>query len=55
MMPILQGPLPAALQNYTEIAGGVLATSQNAEAAKLLIGFLTAASAKTVMKTKGFE
>ena len=49
------GPLPAEIQNYTTYAGGVSATTKEADAAKALIGLLSGPSAATVLREKGME
>jgi molybdate transport system substrate-binding protein len=51
----LLGPFPAELQSYTEVTAGVAAHAKEADGAKALIKFLTAPSAGTVFKAKGFE
>jgi molybdate transport system substrate-binding protein len=49
------GPLPAELQSYTLFHAGVGSASKNAAAAKALIQFLSAPSARAVFKAKGQE
>ena len=49
------GPLPSALQNYTNYAGGLVAAGTERDGAKAFIAFLTSPQAQTVMKSKGFE
>ena len=51
----LVGHLPASIQNFTEFSGGVVASSQNIEAGKALLGFLASPAVATLMKTKGLE
>ncbi len=51
----LLGPLPATIQYYTAFAAGIGATSNQAEAAKALIGFLSSPSVQARMKASGFE
>lgn len=51
----LAGPVPAEVQNYTTYAGGVSATTKEADAAKALIGLLGGPSAATVLREKGME
>ena len=51
----LAGPLPSAIQNYTQFAPGVVTGSSQADAAKALVTFLSAAPAQAVLKAKGFE
>jgi hypothetical protein len=49
------GSLPAALQNYTNYAGGLVAAGKEPDGGKALIVFLTSPPAQTVMILKGFE
>ncbi len=49
------GPLPEKLQNYIALAGGVSATSRNAEAGRTLLKLLSAPTAAAVYKSKGME
>jgi molybdate transport system substrate-binding protein len=51
----LVGPLPAAIQNYTQFAGGIVASSKDQNAARALIQFLSTPAAQTIWKQKGFE
>ena len=51
----LIGPLPSQIQNYTAFAAGIVARSEQRDAAKSLIGFLRTSSATAVMKSKGLE
>jgi len=51
----LVGPLPPAIQNYTQFAPGIVTDSSHAEAGGALITFLTSPAAQTVLKAKGFE
>lgn len=51
----LVGPLPPAIQNYTQFAPGIVTGSSQAEAAKALVTFFYSAAAKSVLKAKGFE
>jgi molybdate transport system substrate-binding protein len=51
----LAGPLPSAIQNYTQFAPGIVTGSSQADAAKALVTFLTSPAAKTVLRAKGFE
>lgn len=48
------GSLPAALQHYTNYAGGLVAAGKERDRAKAFIAFLTTPEAQTVMKSKGF-
>lgn len=49
------GPLPSAIQNYTQFAPGIVTDSSQTDAARALITFLTSSEAQTVLKAKGFE
>ena len=49
------GPLPSAIQNYTQFAPGTVTGSSQTEAAKALITFLSSPAAQTVLNAKGFE
>ncbi|MGY4285525.1 ABC-type molybdate transport system substrate-binding protein [Bradyrhizobium sp. LM2.7] len=49
------GPLPSEIQNYTQFAPGIVAGSNQTEAARALVMFLTSPAAQTVLKAKGFE
>jgi molybdate transport system substrate-binding protein len=51
----LLGPLPAAVQDYTKYAAGLVATGKEPDAAKALITFITSPSTLAVMKMRGFE
>jgi molybdate transport system substrate-binding protein len=51
----LVGPLPASIQNYTLFTAGVAAASENPNAARELITFISSPAALTVWKAKGFE
>jgi molybdate transport system substrate-binding protein len=51
----LVGPLPGALGSMTNFTAAVGAGSQQAEAAKSLIQFLTGPDAAPVLKAKGFQ
>ena len=51
----LIGNLPAPAQNYTEFAGGIVASGKQAEAGKALLGYLTSPAAAATMKAKGLE
>jgi molybdate transport system substrate-binding protein len=48
------GPLPPAIQNITQYAAGIIASSTQADAGKALIGFLSSPASVAVMKAKGF-
>ena len=49
------GPLPSAIQNYTQFAPGIVTSSSQTEAGGALVTFLSSPAAKTVLKAKGFE
>ena len=49
------GPLPSAIQNYTQFAPGIVAGSSQTDAARALVTFLSSPAARTVLKEKGFE
>jgi molybdate transport system substrate-binding protein len=49
------GPLPSEIQNYTQFAPGIVIGSNQTDAARTLITFLTSPAAQTVLKAKGFE
>jgi molybdate transport system substrate-binding protein len=51
----LAGPLPGEVQGYISFRAGVSANSNNAEAGKALIKFLTGPAAAPVYKAKGME
>jgi molybdate transport system substrate-binding protein len=51
----LAGPLPSAVQNYTQFAPGIIAGSNHADAARALVAFLSSPLAQAVLKAKGFE
>jgi len=51
----LAGPLPSAIQNYTQFAPGIVSGSTQIDAARALVTFLTSPAAQTVLKAKGFE
>ena len=51
----LLGPLPMAVQDYTNYAAGLVAAGQQREATKTLIAFLSTPQALAVMKARGFE
>ena len=51
----LVGPLPAEIQNYTVYAGGISATTKQADAAKKLLAALHGEGAQAVLKGKGME
>jgi molybdate transport system substrate-binding protein len=49
------GPLPSAIQNYTQFTPGIVTGSSQTEAAIALISFLSSPAAQTVLNAKGFE
>jgi molybdate transport system substrate-binding protein len=51
----LVGSLPEAIQNYTTVAGGFVASSKEREAAKALLRFISSPSALAIWTAKGFE
>jgi molybdate transport system substrate-binding protein len=51
----LVGPLPSAIQNYTQFAPGIVAGSRQIDATRALVAFLTSPAAQAVLKAKGFE
>ena len=51
----LAGPLPSAIQNYTQFVPGIVAGSSQADAGRALVTFLSSPAAQAVLKAKGFE
>jgi molybdate transport system substrate-binding protein len=51
----LAGPVPADLQSYISFAGGVATNTQNADAAKALLRFITSPAAAPTLKAKALE
>jgi molybdate transport system substrate-binding protein len=51
----LVGPLPPAIQNYTQFAPGIVTGSSQTDAARTLVTFLSSPAAQSVLKAKGFE
>jgi molybdate transport system substrate-binding protein len=51
----LAGPLPPAIQNYTQFVPGIVTGSGQTDAARALVTFLYSPAAQTVLKAKGFE
>src|ERR1700704_3118703 len=51
----LAGPLPSAIQTYTQFAPGFVTGSSQTDAARALVTFLSSPAAQTVLKAKGFE
>ena len=51
----LVGPLPAAIQNTTVLAAGILTASKTPESAKALINFLASPSTAVSLQADGFQ
>jgi molybdate transport system substrate-binding protein len=51
----LVGPLPAEIQHYTLFSAGIIASSNQKDAAEALTRFISSPSAQAVMRAKGFE
>jgi molybdate transport system substrate-binding protein len=51
----LAGPLPPAIQNYTQFAPGIVTGSSQTDPARALVTFLSSPAAQTVLTAKGFE
>ncbi len=51
----LVGPLPEPLQLYTDFSAGILAESEQKEAARSLVAFLASPEAATAIKNSGME
>jgi len=51
----LAGPLPSAIQNYTQFVPGIVTGNSQTDAARALVTFLSSPPAQTVLKAKGFE
>jgi molybdate transport system substrate-binding protein len=51
----LVGPLPEALQTETVYSAGILATAEQPDAARSLIGFLHTSAAAAVLRARGLE
>jgi molybdate transport system substrate-binding protein len=49
----LAGPLPSAIQNYTQFAPGIVTGSGQTDAARALVTFLYSPTAKTILKQRG--
>ena len=49
------GPLPAALQSYNHLTGGIPANGKQPEAARALLKFLATPAAQAIIKAKGME
>ena len=43
------GPLPSAIQNYTQFAPGIVTGSSQTDAARALVTFLSSPAAQTVL------
>ena len=51
----LAGPLPSAIQNYTQFVSGIITGSSKPDDARTLVTFLSSPAAQNVLKAKGFE
>ena len=51
----LVGPLPAAVQKYTNYVASLVATSHEQDAFRALVAFLASPEATAVLRSKGFE
>jgi molybdate transport system substrate-binding protein len=51
----LVGPLPQAIQNYTDFAAAVVSNSKHPDVARQFVTFIASPAAISVMKAKGFE
>jgi molybdate transport system substrate-binding protein len=51
----LAGPLPSAIQNYTQFAPGIVTSSTQTDAGRALVTFLSSPAAQTILRAKGFE
>jgi molybdate transport system substrate-binding protein len=51
----LLGPLPMAVQDYTNYTAGLVTAGQQRDAGKALIAFITSPQTLAVMKMRGFE
>jgi molybdate transport system substrate-binding protein len=51
----LAGPVPADLQSYINFGAGVASNTKNADAAEVLIKFITSSAAAPVLKSKALE
>ena len=51
----LAGPLPSAIQNYTQFAPGIIAGRSQTDAGRALVTFLSSPAVQTILKAKGFE
>jgi molybdate transport system substrate-binding protein len=51
----LVGPLPSAIQNYTQFAPGIVTGNSQTDAARAWVTFLSSPPAQAVLKAKGFE
>jgi len=51
----LAGPLPSAIQNFTQFAPAIVTGSSQTDAARALITFLSSPASQRVLKAKGFE
>jgi molybdate transport system substrate-binding protein len=51
----LAGPLPAEIQNTTDMAAGIATASKAPDAARALIGFISSPAAASVLQASGFQ
>ena len=51
----LVGPLPSAIQNYTQFTPGIVTGGSQTDAGRALVTFLSSPAAQTVPKARGFE
>ena len=51
----LIGPVPSAIQNYTQFMAAIVTGTNQTDAARALVTFLYSPAANTVLKAKGFE
>ena len=51
----LLGPLPAEIQSYTNLTGGIAVGAEDPQGAKVLIDFLTAPAALPLLRAKAME
>ena len=49
------GPLPAAVPNYTTFSSGILSNAKEAEAARVLVRYITSPQAGAVYRKRGME
>ena len=51
----LVGPLPSAIQRYTQFAAGIVANSKQVDASRAFVAFISSPEARAVWSAKGFE